>query len=879
MHQTKRMAIFAHYDKNEQIAPYVLYYLTELKKVSNKIIFVSASHLEEDELAKLESIATVVISEPHKEYDFGSYKRGVLSVSNELDQYDELILCNDSCFGPLYPFEQILEKGKKTKTDMWGILSDFKGESVCSFFLVLQPSVFRTEWFLRFMKNVKAERCKDLIVLKYEAGLSALVKQHGGKLGTLLDIEQLKNTKRTDVIKDLKRRQIPFKKFNFVPKKANWGVYDDNNFFLHQQDFPFIKKLTFTMPDVMFQVAYPWFLKEYPKKLISDYVGSCDNFNQAVDRVYWARRIKKLKRFVLRYKKTPCKISLKIFGMTIFSRKLRNTYARPDSDRVVITVGRDKEMYNRCVGNNPYMAEARHVFIDNTESNLGISQRYNHFLDTYDYRLPTWFVFCHEDWEIKQDLSFLNNLDKSCLYGPIGALFQDTPTQGAYWLYGQIIQSDKLGHSACRRGILLNKPHLVDTFDCQCLIVHSELVKKYHLRFDEKLFFDLYVEDFCIEAMEKNNVVSKAIQIACQHFSNGNIGPCFYEGMDYLNRKYAHPKKLYATTVCHQVIGEKNYQKKIKVKSPFHFHFFELRHTKKGKVIVRLMNLPILFYRQGKEPIRVIRKPNGRYYVYLFGLKLFSYRPKGFVPPKKPNIQKKPFLIPCTGKKVGVIYTCLTGGYDDLMVPTCVNENWNYICFTDNEALLKQKKLGPWQIKPLVFDKSTPSMNNRWHKMHPDILFPKEKVSVYIDSNIDILTDKLFKDIQMLPEDSYFAAPIHFARKCIYDEALECIAAKKDNPDVIEAQMQRFKSEGFPRKYGLTENNVLWRRHHDERVQKINHLWWHILTTESQRDQLSLMYVAWKLNLKITYLSNKNYRFDYKNFDVSVHNPSKKEMK
>ena len=57
------------------------------------------------------------------------------------------------------------------------------------------------------------------------------------------------------------------------------------------------------------------------------------------------------------------------------------------------------------------------------------------------------------------------------------------------------------------------KKELVDTVDCQCLIVHSDLIKKYHLRFDEHLQFHFYAEEFCIMASEKYNIPSYALSI------------------------------------------------------------------------------------------------------------------------------------------------------------------------------------------------------------------------------------------------------------------------------------------------------------------------------------------------------------------------------
>ena len=72
----KRAVIFAHYDKNREIKDYVLYYLKELKKTADTIIFVSCCDLKN--ACCLNGLADKIIAEQHNEYDFGSYKRGFL---------------------------------------------------------------------------------------------------------------------------------------------------------------------------------------------------------------------------------------------------------------------------------------------------------------------------------------------------------------------------------------------------------------------------------------------------------------------------------------------------------------------------------------------------------------------------------------------------------------------------------------------------------------------------------------------------------------------------------------------------------------------------------------------------------------------------------
>ena len=94
----KRIAIFAHYDKDNLIEDYVLYYLSELKKNVDDIIFVSDSNIKQQELDKIKSLVRHYIVGKHGEYDFGSYKRGFKWSNKNLNlaNYDELIFCNDS---------------------------------------------------------------------------------------------------------------------------------------------------------------------------------------------------------------------------------------------------------------------------------------------------------------------------------------------------------------------------------------------------------------------------------------------------------------------------------------------------------------------------------------------------------------------------------------------------------------------------------------------------------------------------------------------------------------------------------------------------------------------------------------------------------------
>lgn len=95
-------------------------------------------------------------------------------------------------------------------------------------------------------------------------------------------------------------------------------------------------------------------------------------------------------------------------------------------------------------------------------------------------------------------------------------------------------------------------------------------------------------------------------------------------------------------------------------------------------------------------------------------------------------------------KSRGVVYTCLTGNYDTLREHKYINRNWDYVCFTDDEKLLAQKRQGIWEIRPLVYAEKDNALNNRYHKINPHKLFPEYEESVYVDGNVDIRSPYFF---------------------------------------------------------------------------------------------------------------------------------------
>lgn len=197
---TKRLFIFAGYDINGIVDESLLHYLRSLS-VLGDIVFTMDCVSPDNELNKIKQIKNILhaVAERHNEYDFGSYKRGFLWAKEHkiLDKYDWVYFVNDSVYGPLFDLEPVLKDLEQRNVDLTGMI-DFENEptpiQVQSWFVGVSKKVANTTFLLNFFKTVKHQVDKQLVVLKYEVGLSQQIIKHGFKISTYISGEKyLKN--------------------------------------------------------------------------------------------------------------------------------------------------------------------------------------------------------------------------------------------------------------------------------------------------------------------------------------------------------------------------------------------------------------------------------------------------------------------------------------------------------------------------------------------------------------------------------------------------------------------------------------------------------------------------------------------------------------
>ena len=198
-----------------------------------------------------------------------------------------------------------------------------------------------------------------------------------------------------------------------------------------------------------------------------------------------------------------------------------------------------------------------------------------------------------------------------------------------------------------------------------------------------------------------------------------------------------------------------------------------------------------------------------------------------------------------------VVYTCITGGYDNILEPTVVTPGVDYICFTDNPNM----KSKTWKLVPIPNELLSYSKvkQQRGVKILAHRYLSNYDISIWVDGAV-IVRGNIKEYLGTLDLKNYSVfIPEHPARKCIYKEKDACVKIKKIKGDEValaDRQMKRYKDEKFPENFGLVQTNVMIRRHNDQYSKDLMEKWWSELKDYSHRDQLSFNYALWKQGSK-----------------------------
>ncbi len=192
-----KLCIFSHFDKDGIVDEYVFSYISSLNNMGVDIVFVStANTIAPKYLNRLKRYCRDIVCKENIGYDFGAWATGFNLLEKEIENYEQVIICNDSVYAPLFDLGEMFSAMNDKNIDFWGITDSHEIQlHIQSYFICFNKNIVKNEQFRKFWKNYKVYKVKRNIIENYEVKLTSILESKGFSFDVYCPSNELSDSK------------------------------------------------------------------------------------------------------------------------------------------------------------------------------------------------------------------------------------------------------------------------------------------------------------------------------------------------------------------------------------------------------------------------------------------------------------------------------------------------------------------------------------------------------------------------------------------------------------------------------------------------------------------------------------------------------------
>ena len=198
----KSLAIYVQYDPSGVVKDYVKYCLRGLQAIVDEILVVVNGAITPSGRRAIENMGIKVLVRDNIGFDSHAWLAGIEYYGyGRLAKYDNLLLVNNSFYGPIYPFAEMWNEMSRRDCDFWGInrhcatgrqLIEYDASAVVcehiqSYWIVFKNSVLKSKDFKQYWQTLPAHNNFMEAVAYGECRLTPYFESHGFKSDTYMD--------------------------------------------------------------------------------------------------------------------------------------------------------------------------------------------------------------------------------------------------------------------------------------------------------------------------------------------------------------------------------------------------------------------------------------------------------------------------------------------------------------------------------------------------------------------------------------------------------------------------------------------------------------------------------------------------------------------
>lgn len=198
----KRMGVFVFFDIKGIVDDYVEVLLKSITEVLQELIIVVNGFITEVGYQRLRKITHKIYIRGNMGYDGGAYKDVFIDFlqEEELEQWDEVVMFNDTFYGPFFSWRETFERMEKEMVDYWGLSRFPKGnyfttgkeipEHIQGYFIVCRRSLFLADTWRKFWIRLEYPKTYQEAIENFEIFFTQYFSGQGYKNKALTDDEE-----------------------------------------------------------------------------------------------------------------------------------------------------------------------------------------------------------------------------------------------------------------------------------------------------------------------------------------------------------------------------------------------------------------------------------------------------------------------------------------------------------------------------------------------------------------------------------------------------------------------------------------------------------------------------------------------------------------
>lgn len=285
-----RAGIFVFYDPDGIVDQYVLTILDDLIKNLSTLIIICNGILTSESKKKLLYYTKFIYVRENTGFDAAAYRDGFTKYLGweKIGQYDEIVILNDTFYGPFYPFFQVFLEMATRDIDFWGLTEhqatiDFPAH-IQTYFVVFRKSVIKNREFQRYWEEIPDYKNFQDVVMGNEVTLTNFLKKLGFQSDVYINDQNLYSLNKANVCNYafLPRTMLLENGYNIL-KRKNFSL--DQCIILSQTEGEELRNaLNYIEKNTSYDVNQIWdnILRLYAPDILYqslhlNYIISCDN--------------------------------------------------------------------------------------------------------------------------------------------------------------------------------------------------------------------------------------------------------------------------------------------------------------------------------------------------------------------------------------------------------------------------------------------------------------------------------------------------------------------------------------------------------------------------------------------------------------------------